>query len=299
MNDVADHEARFHDHGEQVDEPYPQQSEDPLRTGVAKITGDGGDGTYTIIEQVWTGAAWADGVAPGQYVDAAARDLNDSTEGSIDDLVFFWEQYTQAGVIELIISVASFTDAKVAVDCAAVPGFLGATSGDGVLRADCGVLLADGGDWITLYIDDSYIIDLIGCHEVDKRVAVDAAATRGYLGAAANDGVLRVGSGISYSDGGDFVTLDTCDEKVATAGGETPGYLENVIVGDGTWIELTELNGVITAANIGPGPCGYSGGCADGCGDWPIYVELDCIGNVRCIYMGNAGGCVEAFGPCA
>jgi len=38
-------------------------------------------------------------------------------------------------------------------------------------------------------------------------VKVDAAATAGYIGAASNDGVLRTGAGISYTDGGDFVTL--------------------------------------------------------------------------------------------
>jgi hypothetical protein len=38
-------------------------------------------------------------------------------------------------------------------------------------------------------------------------VKVDSAATAGYLGAASNDGVLRTGTGITYTDGGDFVTL--------------------------------------------------------------------------------------------
>lgn len=41
----------------------------------------------------------------------------------------------------------------------------------------------------------------------DELVGVDAAATPGYLGAAGNDGVLRVDSTLDYSDGGDFVTL--------------------------------------------------------------------------------------------
>lgn len=42
----------------------------------------------------------------------------------------------------------------------------------------------------------------------DKQVSVDAAATAGYLGAASNDGVLRTGTSIAYTDGGDYITLD-------------------------------------------------------------------------------------------
>lgn len=42
----------------------------------------------------------------------------------------------------------------------------------------------------------------------DVKVAIDSGATAGYLGAAAGDGVLRSGGGLSYVDGGDYVTLD-------------------------------------------------------------------------------------------
>ena len=41
------------------------------------------------------------------------------------------------------------------------------------------------------------------------QVKIDAAATRGYIGAASSDGVLRTGAGLSYTDGGDFVTINT------------------------------------------------------------------------------------------
>jgi hypothetical protein len=41
----------------------------------------------------------------------------------------------------------------------------------------------------------------------DEKVKVDAAATAGYLGAADSDGVLRTSTGLTYTDGGDFVTL--------------------------------------------------------------------------------------------
>ena len=41
----------------------------------------------------------------------------------------------------------------------------------------------------------------------DDRVKVDAAATRDYIGATSGDGVLRTSTGLSYADGGNFVTL--------------------------------------------------------------------------------------------
>jgi len=42
-------------------------------------------------------------------------------------------------------------------------------------------------------------------------VKIDAAAIAGYIGAANNDGVLRTGTGLSYTDGGNFVTLNIAD----------------------------------------------------------------------------------------
>ena len=51
----------------------------------------------------------------------------------------------------------------------------------------------------------------------DEKVGVDAGATAGYLGAASSDGVLRTGDALSYTDGGDFVTLDLTQLKDASA----------------------------------------------------------------------------------
>ena len=48
----------------------------------------------------------------------------------------------------------------------------------------------------------------------DEKVGIDAVATAGYLGAAFNDGVLRTSTGISYADGGDFVTLTSNDGEI-------------------------------------------------------------------------------------
>lgn len=45
----------------------------------------------------------------------------------------------------------------------------------------------------------------------DEKVKIDAAATAGYIGAVYNDGVLRTSTvtigGLSYTDGGDYITL--------------------------------------------------------------------------------------------
>jgi hypothetical protein len=42
---------------------------------------------------------------------------------------------------------------------------------------------------------------------IDAKVGVDAAATPDYLGAASSDGALRSASPLSYTDGGNFVTM--------------------------------------------------------------------------------------------
>ena len=47
------------------------------------------------------------------------------------------------------------------------------------------------------------------------KVKVDAGATSDYLGATFNDGALRTGTGISFADGGNFVTLTTNDGEIA------------------------------------------------------------------------------------
>lgn len=51
----------------------------------------------------------------------------------------------------------------------------------------------------------------------DEKVGIDSGATAGYIGSASNDGVLRTGDGLSYTDGGDFVTLDVTKLKDASS----------------------------------------------------------------------------------
>lgn len=59
-----------------------------------------------------------------------------------------------------------------------------------------------------------WIIGVSGDVDPGAKTAIDAAATSGYIGAANNDGVLRTNSPLTYTDGGDFITLDL-DETVA------------------------------------------------------------------------------------
>jgi len=52
----------------------------------------------------------------------------------------------------------------------------------------------------------------------DELVKIDAAATAGYIGAANNDGVLRVSAPLTYTDGGDFITIGTDAGLTSLAG---------------------------------------------------------------------------------
>jgi len=51
--------------------------------------------------------------------------------------------------------------------------------------------------------------------DTDEKVSIDADAIPGYLGSANNDGVLRTGTNLSYSDGGDYITLDVDSTKAS------------------------------------------------------------------------------------
>ena len=56
--------------------------------------------------------------------------------------------------------------------------------------------------------DLDLLVQIIG------KMKVDSSATVGYLGAASNDGVLRTSTGITFTDGGNFVTLTTNDGEI-------------------------------------------------------------------------------------
>ena len=85
----------------------------------------------------------------------------------------------------------------------------------------------------------------------DKKVAVDSEAVAGYLGAASNDGVLRTGAPLSYTDNGYFITLDFAHlglESLADPGDdrvlfwdESEGALKWLTVSTGLQVTLATL----------------------------------------------------------
>ena len=186
---------------------------------------------------------------------------------------------------------------KVKVDTAATADYLGAASSDGVLRTGTGLTYTDGGNYVTITVNDSEIdhgslaglddddhaqyhndsraatwlgsnhestfnhanfgtaygwgnhasggylkadgsVELTGdmavvpgvtidgrdlrldgqdldlLVQIIGKMKVDSSATVDYLGAAFNDGVLRTSTGITYTDGGNFITLTTNDGEI-------------------------------------------------------------------------------------
>ncbi len=80
----------------------------------------------------------------------------------------------------------------------------------------------------------------------DEKVGVDAAATSGYLGVASGDGVLRTGTGLTYTDGGDFVTLAVSGAYVDRGDPATNDYGVGDLTTNGTWVDL-DLSGIVPA----------------------------------------------------
>ena len=77
----------------------------------------------------------------------------------------------------------------------------------GNLAVDPGVTI-DGRDIRLDGGDLDLLVSIIG------KAKIDAAATVDYLGAASNDGILRASTGITYADGGNFVTISTNDGEI-------------------------------------------------------------------------------------
>ncbi len=77
----------------------------------------------------------------------------------------------------------------------------------GDLAVDPGITI-DGRDIRLDGMDLDTLVTLIG------KMKVDTSATADYLGAAFSDGALRTSTGISYADGGNFITLTTNDGEI-------------------------------------------------------------------------------------
>lgn len=77
----------------------------------------------------------------------------------------------------------------------------------GNMAVDAGITI-DGRD---ISVDGGNLDTLVSEY---GKLKVDVGAAADYLGAAAGDGVLRTSTGISYADGGNFVTLTTNDGEI-------------------------------------------------------------------------------------
>jgi Repeat of unknown function (DUF6923) len=192
---------------------------------------------------------------------------------------------------DLIVIAAESIDSKVGVDADAGAGYLGAAGGDGVLRTDSSLLYVDGGNYVTIGVNDAaidhdstanYVADkhidwtntsanfstsgTIGGTNVtsgidpghshsggttDELVAIDSPATPGYIGAAAGDGILRVSSSLTYVDGGDYITLGV--NEAAIDHNSTANYVANEHI---DWTNTTtnfSTSGTVDGINVTSG----------------------------------------------
>jgi len=85
---------------------------------------------------------------------------------------------------------------------------------------------ADGGAGDVLQTNGGGVLSWGAGGGADEKVKIDAAATAGYIGAASNDGVLRTLTPLTYTDGGDFVTIDLDETAI------DHNVLNNLAVGD-------------------------------------------------------------------
>ena len=101
----------------------------------------------------------------------------------------------------------------------------------------------DGSNWVASAFG--------GAGSDTYKVKVDASATGEYLGANSNDGALRVESSISYTDGGDYVTLDVSENNLGISG--TLNTLDSSYAGHSSntdvHVSTTESNNWTSAYN--------------------------------------------------
>ena len=101
--------------------------------------------------------------------------------------------------------------------------------------------------------DGSVTITTGGGGGADVKVSIDAAATAGYLGAASNDGVFRTDASLTYTDGGDFITLSITNSTVKYHGQETVpvgglivdlGAIADDDFKHDVWVKIKSLDGI-------------------------------------------------------
>ena len=103
--------------------------------------------------------------------------------------------------------------------------------------ADVDKFLVDSSGVIKFRTGAELLSDIGGITS-DEKVKIDSGATAGYLGAASSDGVLRTGNSLSYTDGGDFVTLDAIQDIQTSATPQFTG-IEIGHVSDTTLIRVS------------------------------------------------------------
>jgi hypothetical protein len=94
----------------------------------------------------------------------------------------------------------------------------GEITNDSISEVDFDVTNSPTDNYVLTYDNASggftWAIDATGSGDGDEKVGIDSGATAGYLGAASNDGVLRTASPLSYSDGGDYITLGVTGDAI-------------------------------------------------------------------------------------
>jgi len=116
------------------------------------------DGTWTVGRDPTEDLE----VATKQYVDAQVGGVNEFTE--LIDTPNSYSGQASKGVrvnvgedgLEFYTSVTD-TDEKASIDSSAVPGYLGAADSDGILRVSNQLTYTDGGDFITIGVDEGAV----------------------------------------------------------------------------------------------------------------------------------------------
>lgn len=77
----------------------------------------------------------------------------------------------------------------------------------------------DGDNTNVLQTDGNGVLTWVaaGGGGTDEKVKIDSGATADYIGAVNNDGVLRTGTSLSYTDGGNFVTINAIQDIQTSA----------------------------------------------------------------------------------